>query len=273
MTPTTWAGSFEAASISAARIYDDVLVPRLFTPCARLLLHRLDLQPGEAVIDVACGPGSVTQLAATAVGRDGRVIGVDLSPAMLAIARTKPALREAASIQYSLAAADHLPVADAEFDVAVCHHGLQFFSDRIAALSEARRSLRAGGRLGIGVWAGIEHSPAFACLEHVVRQVAGDEIADRYRGGPWSMPDARRLRELLEESGFTDVRMKQAVLPLRFECAAQLRSTLAVSGIASEVEALSVDRRKQLARALERHLARCGALDADALAHLAVARR
>ena len=65
MASSAWAESFESADISAVQIYDDVLVPRLFTPCARALLDRLDLQPGEAVIDVACGPGSVTRLAAT----------------------------------------------------------------------------------------------------------------------------------------------------------------------------------------------------------------
>ena len=61
------------------QIYEDVLVPRLFTPWVRLLLDGLGLRPGEAVLDVACGPGSVTQLAAIEVGSSGRVTGVDLS--------------------------------------------------------------------------------------------------------------------------------------------------------------------------------------------------
>src|SRR5262249_46265956 len=157
---------------------DGVLVPRLFTPCARLLLDRLDLQPGETVIDVACGPGSVTRLAATAVGRGGRVTGGDLSPAMLVIARAEPALPDGASIDYHKPAADRLPVGDGEFDVATCQHGLQFFPDRAAALAETRRALRRGGRVGIAVWAGIEYSPAFAALEDAIRDVAGNEAAD-----------------------------------------------------------------------------------------------
>lgn len=81
MTSSAWAASFEAADISAMQIYEDVLVPRLFTPWARLLLDALDLRPGEAVLDVACGPGSVTRLAAVEVGPGGRVTGVDLSRA------------------------------------------------------------------------------------------------------------------------------------------------------------------------------------------------
>jgi ubiquinone/menaquinone biosynthesis C-methylase UbiE len=170
MTSATWAASFEAADISAMQIYDQVLVPRLFTPWARLLLDRLELRPGEAVVDVACGPGSVTRLAATVAGPGGRVTGVDLSPAMLAIARAKPVLCNTTSIDYQRAPADRLPVANAAFDVATCQHGLQFFPDRAAALAEMRRALRPAGRVGIAVWAEIEQSPAFAALEDVVRK-------------------------------------------------------------------------------------------------------
>jgi SAM-dependent methyltransferase len=273
MTSSAWAGSFEAAGISAMRVYDDVLVPRLFTPWARLLLDQLYLQPGEAVLDVACGPGTVTRVAATAVGCGGRVTGVDLSPAMLAIARTKPVLGDAALIEYHKASADRLPCADGEFDVATCQHGLQFFADRAAALAEMRRALRVGGRVGIAVWADIEQSPPFAALEEVVREVAGDELADRYHGGPWGMPDADKLRKLLEQSGFDDVRVAQDALPLSFECAAQLRSTLVASAIAEDIDAMSARRREQLARALEQRVAVNEALHAEAVAHLAFARR
>jgi ubiquinone/menaquinone biosynthesis C-methylase UbiE len=273
MTSSAWAGSFESADISAMRIYDDVLVPRLFTPWARLLLDRLDLQPGEAVLDVACGPGSVTRLAAAAVGDGGRVTGVDPSPAMLSIAQAKPILRGAASIDYQKARADHMPVAEAEFDVAICQHGLQFFPDRAAALAEMRRALRVGGRVGIAVWADIEQAPAFAALEDAIREVAGNELADRYRAGPWGMPDADQLQELLEESGFNDVRVTQDALPLGFECAAQVGSTLAATPIAADLDALPASRRKQLAQVLEQGMAINEALHAEAVAHLAFARR
>jgi ubiquinone/menaquinone biosynthesis C-methylase UbiE len=273
MTDSAWAESFERADLSAMQIYEDVLVPRLFTPWARLLLDGLDLQPGEAVLDVACGPGSVTRLAAIEVGRRGRVIGVDLSPAMLAIAQAKPIVPDAAPIDYHQAPADRLPVADAGFDVAICQQGLQFFSDREASLAEMRRALRAAGRLGIAVWAEIEQAPPFAALEDAMREVVGDELAARYRGGPWGMPDADELQELLQESGFEDVRVSRHALPLRFECAALLGSTLAASAIAADVHALSAQRREQLDEALERTVAVDDALHAEAVANLAFARR
>jgi len=273
MTSSAWAASFEAADISAMQIYEDVLVPRLFTPWARLLLDALDLRPGEAVLDVACGPGSVARLAAIEVGPAGRVTGLDLSQAMLAIAQAKPVAPDAAPIEYREAPADRLPVADADFDVAICQQGLQFFPDRAAALAEMRRALRPGGRVGIAVWAEIEQAPPFAALEGAIREVAGDELADRYRGGPWGMPDADQLRDLLRESGFDDVRVQRDALPLSFEGAAQLYSTLAASPIAADVDALSAERREQFSEALERRLAVDDALNAKAVAHLAFARR
>ena len=148
----------------------------------------------------------MTTLAAVEVGPGGRVTGIDYSRAMLAIGQAKPVAPDAAPIEYHQAPADRLPVADADFDVAICQQGLQFFPDRAAALAEMRGALRPGGRVGIAVWAAIEQAPPFAALEDAIREVAGDELADRYRGGPWGMPDADQLRELLEESGFDEIR-------------------------------------------------------------------
>jgi SAM-dependent methyltransferase len=273
MASSAWAASFAAADTSAMQIYEDVLVPRLFTPWAGLLLEGLDLQPGEALLDVACGPGSVTRAAAIEVGPTGRVTGVDLSPAMLAIAQAKPVPAEAGAIDYRHAPADRLPVADADFDAAACQQGLQFFPSPAAALAEMRRALRPGGRVAIAVWAEIEQSPPFAALEGAIREVAGDELADRYRGGPWGMPDADRLRELLEHAGFDDIRVTRDALPLSFDCAAQLGSTLAASPISADLDALSAQRRDQLGQALERRVVVDDALHAEAVAHLAFARR
>jgi ubiquinone/menaquinone biosynthesis C-methylase UbiE len=273
MTSFAWAASFEAADVPAMQAYEDVLVPRLFTPWARLLLDRLDLQPAEAVLDVACGPGSVTRPASIKVGPAGRVTGVDLSPAMLAIALAKPALPRAAAIVYHRASADRLPVDDADFDVATCQQGLQFFPNPAAALREMRRAVRPDGRVAIAVWTDIDHSPPFAALEGAVREVAGDRLADRYRSGPWGMPDADRLRELLEHAGFNEVRVTREELPLSFDSAAQLSSTLSASAIRADLDALSARRRDQLGQAIERRVVLNDALHAEAVAHLGSARR
>jgi SAM-dependent methyltransferase len=277
MTMPTWGAAFGSASVSAMRVYEDVMVPRLFVPWARLLLDGLELRPGETVLDVACGPGSASRLAAAAVGPGGRVVGCDLSAAMLAIAREKPPVEGGAPIEYHEAPADRLPVPDSGFDAAICQQGLQFFPDRLAALLEMHRALRAGGRVGIAIWTRIEESPLFAALEASIREVAGDALADRYRGGPWGMPGADQLEELLVSAGFVDVGVGRHTLPMAFEGgAAQLAATLAASGVAAGLNALPPAEREALARAVERHV-RPFAVDAgvraDAVSNVAYARR
>ncbi len=167
-------------------------MPRLFVPWARMLLDELALDAGEEVLDVACGPGSVTRLAAEAVGPTGRVTGCDFSPAMLELALAKPAPSSAAAIEYLEASADALPVASESFDVALCQQGLQFFPDRLAALAELRRALRPGGRVGIAVWADIHDSPVFGAMYDAIRETVDVELADRVSRGALGLSESER---------------------------------------------------------------------------------
>jgi len=125
------------------------------------------------VLDVACGPGTVARLAAVRVGPSGQVTACDLSPAMLAVAEAKASLADAAPITYRQCPADELAVADQAFDVALCQQGLQFFPDRVAALSEMRRALQPGGRAGVSVWCAIEECPFWDALASAVGSMLG----------------------------------------------------------------------------------------------------
>jgi len=183
-----WTATFASAPREAMNLYAEVMVPRIFGPWGNKLLGELGLAPGEAVLDVACGPGTVTRLAAALSGPTGRVTGCDLSPAMLGIAAGLGPVAGGAAIEYVEAPADRLPVPDASFDVVSCQQGLQFFADRPAALAEMRRALRPGGRIGVAVWKRIEECPPFAVLAEAIRKVAGDRLAGRYAGGPWGLP-------------------------------------------------------------------------------------
>jgi SAM-dependent methyltransferase len=277
VTGAEWSASFAAASRAAMQVYDEVMVPRMFEPWGGLLLDELALAEGEAVLDVACGPGSVTRLAAARVGAAGRVTGADLSPAMLAIAREKPRPAGSAPIEYVQAPAEQLPVADASIDVAVCQQGLQFFPDRVGALAEMRRALRPGGRVGVAVWASIEECPPYATLAAAVRDVAGAELAARLRDGPWGLPEARVLDELLEQAGFKDVWVAHRALPVTFEGGPeQLASVLGAAAIAADLAALPAEDQERLAHAIAEHarpLMRGAAVVSRMASHLAFARR
>jgi arsenite methyltransferase len=103
----------------------------------------LALQPGERVLDIGCGPGFLAIEMAEEVGPGGRVVGVDASESMLAIARR----REPAVAEFQPGDALSLAFADGAFDAVVSTQVYEYVADMPAALAEARRVLRPGGRL------------------------------------------------------------------------------------------------------------------------------
>ena len=108
----------------------------------RAIRAALSLQPGERVLDIGSGPGFLAAEMAAEVGPDGRVHGIDSSEIMLASAR-----RRDAPVEYGTGDALALPFPDEQFDVAVCTQVYEYVEDIAAALAEARRVLRTGGRL------------------------------------------------------------------------------------------------------------------------------
>lgn len=232
--------------------YDEIMVPRWFEPWARLLLDKLNPRSGQAVLDVACGPGTVTRLAAQRVGPKGSVTGCDLSPAMLELARSKKSIDVSASIQYLECPADALGFPDGVFDLVTCQQGLQFFPDRSAALAEMRRVLRPGGKLGIAVWCSIEDCPPFLALADALEKVLGTGVADAYKGGPWGLADAASLVQLANDGGFTDVEVRKYELPIVFDGGpGQLLQTLRAASVATILAELSETDRMALASALD----------------------
>lgn len=236
MAEQTWGDSFAAASMSAMQGYEETLVGPLFTPWGRALVEDLKIAPGESVCDVACGPGSVTRIAAVAAGPEGHLVGCDISEGMLEVGRAKPLLEDAAPIEYLQAPADALPLADESVDVVLCQQGLQYFPDKLAALREMYRVVKPGGRVGIAVWASIEGTPPFKAVAAAIEEVCGMEVATKYRGGPWGFPEDAALASLVREAGFQDARVETRELPLIFTGGAeQLYATLLFSGIVDEL--------------------------------------
>lgn len=241
-----WGANFSGTSMT---VYEDTLVAPMFVPWGEHLLDRVAVGAGESVLDVACGPGTVARLAAGRVGPSGSVVGCDLSPEMLSIARAKGAVG-GVSIEYRQCPADALSVDDGAFDVAVCQQGLQFFGDRDAALRELRRALRSGGRAGVSVWCEIEACEPFAALAAAIAEVLGPEAAAGYRGGPWGLCDAEQLRDEMRTAGFADVEVVRDELNVVFKDAEHLIRTLGAAPVGAKVRALDSDGRRRLQAAL-----------------------
>jgi SAM-dependent methyltransferase len=274
---TDWGSNFASAGVDAMAAYDEILVPRVFDPFADILLDEVGLSAGLQVLDVACGPGSVARKAAGRLGPSGRVTGCDLSPAMLEVAAAKPALDGAAPISYRQCPADALDVPDGAFDIVLCQQGLQFFPDRLGALSELRRALKPGGRAGVAVWCAIEECPFWDELASAVGMVLGKDAEIGFRSGPWGLPESDELMRLFEVAEFSDVNVIRRTLPVMFEGGpSQVVATLPAASVGPQVMALDADGRASLLAAAEATLApfmRGGELHSEAATHIVVAVR
>jgi ubiquinone/menaquinone biosynthesis C-methylase UbiE len=268
-------GQWQVAG-NAAETYERALVPAVFAAWAPLVVALADPRTGERVLDVACGSGVVTRLIAQQVGRTGNVVGLDLNPGMLAVAASSVANKRptSAPITWQEASATKMPLPDAAFDIAYCQLGLQFFPDRPAALREMYRVLVSGGRLGLMVWRGIEHSPGFGTLAAALARHVSTEAASIMRA-PFALAEAEELRGLLAAAGFRDITIRSVPGTVHFPSVARfVQDYVAGSPLAGHVAKVSDEARaaliSEVGDALRSDLA-AGALTFPIEAHLASA--
>src|SRR5512144_2766842 len=240
-------GQWQVAG-NAAETYERALPPAVFAAWAPLVVALGDPRSGERVLDVACGTGVVTRLVAQQVGQTGKVVGLDLNPGMLAVAAATAASEPltSASITWQEASATRMPFPDGAFDVAYCQLGLQFFPDRPAALREMHRVLVSGGRVGLMVWRGIEHSPGFDILAAALARHVSPEAAGIMRA-PFGLAEAEELRGLMAAAGFRDITIRPVAGTVRFPSVARfVQDYVAGSPLAGHVAKVSDEARDVL---------------------------
>lgn len=182
-------------SIEQAHAYEDLFVPALFAQWVPVLLRVAGVGPGMRVLDVACGTGVVARRAAALVGPSGHVSGVDLNPAMIAVARERTS-----AVDWRVGDAGALPYADGAFDAALCQSALFFFPDPAQAVREMARVLRPDGVAALQTYAGLAEQPAYGPFVRTVERHAGDG-ARAYLDTYWSLGDVAELRTFLEGAG------------------------------------------------------------------------
>lgn len=243
-----WGATFSGTSME---VYESALVGPMFGPWGEHLLDRVGVRPGESVLDVACGPGTVARLAAGRVGSTGSVVGCDLRGEMLSIARAKGEA-DGVNLEYRQCSAEDLSVDGGAFDVTVCQQGLQSFGDEVGALKEMRRALRDGGRVGVSVWCQVEECAPFAALATGIAEALGSEAAAGYRNGPWGFSDAQELRDALAAAGFSDVEVNRDEMTVVFDDVDHLLRTLGAAPVGAKVQALDGEGRHTLRGAVEK---------------------
>lgn len=183
---------------SAAEVYEEFFLPALFERWAPLVAEAAHLQPGQHVLDVACGTGVLARAARQRVGPTGTVIGLDPNEGMLNVAR-----RKGPDIEWRQGVAEALPFEKGRFDAVLSQFGLMFFDDRRKALEEMMRVLRPGGRLAVAVWDALDHTPGYAAVTGLLEQLFGAEVADALRA-PYVLGDPEELRGLFSEAWISD---------------------------------------------------------------------
>jgi arsenite methyltransferase len=166
----------------------------------RLVRAALSAAPGERIVDLGCGPGFYCAELADEVGPEGKIVGLDSSPQMLALAARR--CEGNGNVEFDEAEATSLPVESQSFDAALCVQVLEYVADVSAALAELYRALRPGGRVVVWDvdWGTLSwHSADPARMERVLR------AWDEHLAHP-SLP--RTLAPLMRSVGFEQVEME-----------------------------------------------------------------
>jgi ubiquinone/menaquinone biosynthesis C-methylase UbiE len=201
MTPEQhdWEPGIVGVFSRAAAIYDRV-GPQVFAHFGQRLVEGTQLGPGAVVLDVATGRGAVLFPAARQVGPGGRVIGIDLSAAM--VRETEAEVRKSGwqQIEIRQMDAEHLDFPDASFDQVLCGFALWFFPRPEEALHEICRVLKPGGRFGLTTW-----TDDCEFLAWCDRELAASmpQVSRRGQGPRFDTPV--RLEAALQQAGFVGI--------------------------------------------------------------------
>ena len=182
------------------------------------MLEAADLQPGERVLELACGAGRVGLQAAARVGPDGTVLCTDFSEAMVEAVAERVQRLGIDNVETRVLDAEHLELeGEAPFDAVLCRFGYMLMADPLQALRESARALRPGGRLVLAVWGPGEKNPWLATILGAVMDHLNAPPPQPGQPGPFSLGDAGRLRELVEEAGLTEVDVAEVETEQRYD--------------------------------------------------------
>lgn len=191
----------------AADFYEKSWQAQLW-PAQSRMLKAVMPQPGENVLDVACGPGLISRRIASLVGPEGSVTGTDISAAMVARAITDAGC---ANVSFRRMDAEILDLPDEVFDVAVCALGYMYLPDPQAAIGEAFRVLRPGGRAAAAVW-GQRERCGWSSIFPIVDARVESEVCPLF----FWLGTGDTLAHAFAAAGFTNVKTQRFDSPLAY---------------------------------------------------------
>ena len=215
------------------------------------LLHAVAAEPGQRVCDIGCGGGGQTIALAEAIGPSGRVVGFDISVALVELARERAGAAGIANVDFVVADVQTEGLGPEPFDLAASQLGVMFFDEPLAAFGAIRAGLGAGGRLVFACWQGVEKNPwhTGTALRPFVPPPKLP-APGKSPVGPFSLGDDEYARDVLGGAGFSAVESTEVELTVRAPASAVVdRSLFGLMGV-------PVTRMEEAGTAIDRHLAR-----------------
>jgi ubiquinone/menaquinone biosynthesis C-methylase UbiE len=202
-----------------------------FENYAKPLLQKVGIKPNQQVLDIACGTGIPSLMVAPMILPNGTVIGIDLAPGMLGIAKKKAKQKGINNVEFQEADGESLPFPNESFDVALCNHGLVHMTDKSKVLGEIKRILKKGnGSLALSVWSTPDKTVPLGIIAKILFQFWPSAIVP---GAPsWFEygPDGV-LKKLLSDNGFRDIQISRHNLPMEVKNGEEyLEGVIGVSG-------------------------------------------
>jgi SAM-dependent methyltransferase len=219
-----------------------------------VLLRALDLAPGQRILDLGCGSGEPALALAQWVAPRGRVVGIDDSTAMLAVAQRRARILRLTNVTFRHGDMNRLALRRAGFHRVAARYSLMFAADPEAVLRSLRASLAPGGILAAAVWGPTEGNPTARIRDEVARPFLKEPPPDP-ADGPNPMRFARRgaLAALLRRTGFRNVRSEPVPVATVYPRAEDFAEIQLGSALAETYAALgAADQRRLAARLVSR---------------------
>jgi SAM-dependent methyltransferase len=188
-------------------VIEQEVLDGLTRPFGEAAVTAANPRPGEQVIDIGCGCGDSSLSLARLVGEGGRVLGVDVSRPMLEMARRRAQAAGLANLTFEQADASSAGLPEGR-DLLYSRFGVMFFAAPVPAFAHLRRSLKGNGRMAFICWRAPRDNPWATVPVLAGRQALGIEGApsDPHAPGPFAFADDSRVRGILLEAGFRDVK-------------------------------------------------------------------
>jgi SAM-dependent methyltransferase len=179
------------------------------------LVELAGLRAGNRVLDIATGSGEPALTAARAVGPSGRVVAVDMSPGMLAIARERIDAARLNNVDLVESDAESLKLDAHSFDAVVCRWGLMFMPDLDGVLRGIHRALKPGGHFATAVWSFADKAPMCGLARDAIRKITGI-VPPPNAPDPTNLADTSILERALTAAGFRDVAIERLIVTFEF---------------------------------------------------------